>query len=177
MRSRSRFRGSARGPRRGVEWISGGFSGAGALFTSLAAATNVAGYIVAPSVARLYTNSTLVRTRGLLVVRPAVVSGVTSNILGAAGIIAWADRDDAAPAAAEAPRPWTDPDLDWIWHGYLILGGGTLNAESYSDVRLEIDSKAMRKLGADEGVLLCLQNNSTVQPFDYAAGVRCLIKE
>jgi len=180
-RMRSSFRGRSRAPRRGVEWIGAARSGAGALFVTVPVTGFDTWYAVLPSQARSYVNPTLVRTRGQAVFSPGLAAGIQSNIVGAVGIIAWSDADDLLPSAAELPDPYNDPDLDWIWHSYLHVPGGGVAGENdltFSDgVGNPIDSRAMRKLGADQGVMVVVRNESTVQSFSYALGLRCLIKE
>jgi hypothetical protein len=135
-------------------------------------------YIVLPSQARLFTDPTLVRTRGQLHIIPAI----NVSVAGAAGIIAWKDPDDVPPTGVEGPRPYNDPDLDWIWHSYIF--GLPNNGTGGSDPGVNffaadaIDSRAMRKLGADEGVLFVVENGvSSSGSMTVLFGARCLIKE
>ncbi len=169
MRGSSRFRSTS--PIRGTEWVS---AATGGIVTFTGVSATLAEWIVLPSRVRLYTNPTLVRSRGSFFIESLGSAGVASDLVGATGLIAWHDRDDVVPA--EPPRPASDPDLDWIWHSYFHLSGGvtTANGKPFRD--LTIDSKAMRKLGADAGILYCTQVMSSVSGAG-GFGIRCLIKE
>ncbi len=168
-RGSSRFRSTS--PIRGTEWVS---AATGGIQTFPGVSAVSANYIVLPSVARQYTNPTLVRTRGQLVLNSLGSAGVSADCYGAAALIAWSDRDDTIPATP--PRPVGDPDLDWLWHNYFYMTGGQTLASGYQQRDIMIDSKAMRKLGADQGVLLCIQVLSTTSAVG-GFGIRCLIKE
>ncbi len=168
-RGSSRFKSSS--PIRGTEWVS---AATGGIVTFTGVSSSVANYIVLPSQARLYTNPTLVRSRGNFRLNSLGSAGVSADLVGGAGLIAWSDRDDTVPA--EPPRPVGDPDLDWIWHTYFHLTGGQTLASGYHFGDWVIDSKAMRKLGADDGVLFVVQVLSATSGAG-GFGVRCLIKE
>jgi len=178
MPFRSRLRGAPRGgPKRGMEWISAG----SATFSTVAPTVLTAVWIVLPTQARTFTNPTLVRTRGQMIVAPIAIAGVDSDMFGAVGVIAWSSRADAI-IAGSPPNPYLDPDLDWVWHSYFFGAGGTAAPENdhnwmESKSGTAIDSRAMRKLGADDGVMACCYNAAGVGGVSWALGVRCLIKE
>ena len=156
--------------RRGMDWA-GGQTGA---VISLAPNTFSAGYIVSPSTIRTeYTDPTLVRTRGM------AIFGRTQAgfIAGAIGIIDWPDVDDVTPAAADIPLPASFADMDWIWYKHL-LGQPVVVSSQLKDIDIEIDSKAMRRLGNRKGILLVVQSLAiSTATFTFGFGARCLLKD
>jgi len=104
-------------------------------------------------------NTTIIRTRGLLTTLPQVFSA-DLNIIGAFGIGIVSDQA-AAAGAASIPGPWTDKDWDgwfvWLpfsWRFEVTDDVGRLIAS----VSTEIDSKAMRKVGANETVVVMAES-------------------
>ena len=158
--------------RRGMEWWGGQTS------TYVAVADNTIrnDWIILPSTARTYTNPTVVRTRGQM--RVSITSQAISR-QGAVGIIAWDWPNDLTPLAPSQPDPWANPELDWMWHSFFFAPSTVATTEFfYLKGADSIDSKAMRKLGANQGVLMCLRNASTgADALSFQWGVRCLIKE
>ncbi len=97
--------------------------------------------------------STLLRTRGGLLIE-LDAAGAGERALVAVGIIIAGDRAIAA-GVASLPSPVGQGEDDWLWHSYLTV---TSNEEAaattdYLTQRLEIDSKAMRKVRDDEGIV------------------------
>jgi len=176
FRSKRGFR--ARGPRRGMEWVSAATVGT----ITLTAGSFSTNWIVLPSTARAYVNPTLVRTRGQVHLHTDDIAG---EYYGAFGLIAWADRDDTVPDSNNVPRPYQDPDLDWIYHSYFHASSTLLTevpvwAFGWTDggPGQSVDSRAMRKLGADDGVLFVMENGSASSgSVETGYGFRCLIKE
>ena len=159
-----------RAARRGMEWVS---AATNATRTITSGGGTSADYLVLPSRVRLYTAPTLVRTRCQM-----QFSTGTGVLFGAIGVIAWGDRDDIPPT--DSPRPYTDPDLDWVYHQYFfnISGGTVIGGAGDFGPGVPMDSRAMRKLGADEGILFVVETSTTsLASFQYAFGGRCLIKE
>ncbi len=123
-----------------------------------------------------FTDPTLMHTK---------VSGMAINLTApvdntavfALGLIAWNFATDAAGNAltpTQCPRMLDIEcqDEDWIWTWYAPLAypaGIVITTIGQSD------SKAMRRLGNDKGLLLVAQ--SIALNFEYHAHVRCLIKE
>jgi hypothetical protein len=74
----------------------------------------------------------------------------------------------------------TDPDLDWIWHTYFHVAPSTTDSIfGWTDggPGVAVDSRAMRKLGADSGVLFTTRISTAVGGANIGFGFRCLIKE
>ena len=67
------------------------------------------------------------------------------------------------------PGPINDPEADWLWHTFLGFDADPLTAASASALgvieRIEIDSKAMRKIQTDHVVVLIGESNTG----DFAA--------
>ncbi len=87
------------------------------------------------------TNPTIIRVRGHLHLQ---VNALVGQVYWAAGLIMI---ETNAVIAGAWPDPITDQDADWFWHASGLLfdfGGG----QRY--VNHVIDSKAMRKIDADQ---------------------------
>ena len=90
---------------------------------------------------------TLVRTRGLISFRlHATGGGSTDGMSGAVGI-AVASENAFGAGVTGIMNPFTDSEWDgWIWHSFWNVSGAP--ADAMSSQRIEIDSKAMRKIAA-----------------------------
>ncbi len=104
-------------------------------------------------------NTTIVRTRGILTVEPQAFSA-DLDIIGALGIGIVSNEAFGAGAAA-IPGPWTDAGWDgwfvWIpfaWRFEVTTDIGRLIAS----VSYDIDSKAMRKVGTLETVVVMVES-------------------
>ena len=106
--------------------------------------------------------TTIVRTRGLLLVRPQGF-GADLDMQGALGIGIVSDQAFAA-GAGSVPGPWTDAD----WDGWFVWQPWALRVE-FSDatgvlvpanVNWEIDSKAMRKVQFNETVVIVAESQA-----------------
>jgi len=174
FRRRTRGFRSGRKARR-LEWTGAAVDG----FGVLTAGSVGRGYVLLPSQTVAYTDPTLVRIRGEVTVFHQTVAGVLVDGHGAAGIIRWSDPDDTVPAIADSPNPFDRPDLDWIWHTYFhFLGGGTLaSSGDRHGIRIEIDSRAMRRLGQADGLMFCITNAHAANDILYSWGARVLLKE
>jgi len=139
-------------------------------------ATVVAQWIVLPSVVRTYTDPTLIRTRG-----PVIIVGQGIGVIhGAWGILRWDDIDDTVPTALERPSPFSNPDLDWINWGFFAnsLSGAQLNYQaSIGGAGLDTDSRAMRRLGNRAGVMFVIEVAAGLVGVNLDFGIRCLLKE
>jgi len=153
-----------------MEWLGASQT----VFGTLGPGVTSAAYIILPSQAAAFTDATLVRTRGLVVAGGEFGASITADMVGAVGITTWDDNDDTVPAAADRPDPFQDTDHDWLWHAYLYERGqqGTIAGK-----HVEIDSRAMRRLGNNKGVLICFRNASAIDDMVFAFGARCLLKE
>jgi len=160
-----------RGKRRSSTWV----GPADQNYISVASNTKV---IIASFDAAIngLTSPTVVRTRGMVSVKPTN-TGASLNYGGAFGVAIVTDRAFAA-GAASVPGPFTDSG----WDGWFVLGffqhnwlfPGTSTSEVYSDVDVQVDSKAMRKITDDETLILVCE--SQVGALDVAMHLRFLFK-
>ena len=98
---------------------------------------------------------TIIRTRGLLSIRPTT-EGTSVSIDGAFGIAVVSDVARATGITA-IPGPFTDDDWSgWLVHQYFTqrYSVNTEVGEDLLDRQYEIDSKAMRKVAGDEAIVL-----------------------
>ncbi len=123
--------------------------------------------------------STIVRTRGGFSILPDTFE-VDKNIIGAIGIGLVSDQAFAA-GAASVPGPWTDQDWSgWLYWspfqyhwdvttdiGRLVVGVAGAGAEV-------IDSKAMRKVQANETVIVVVESQSSA--LQASVNFRMLLK-
>ena len=112
---------------------------------------------------------TLIRTRGELVVYVTAVTNSGEGFFGAFGI-AKATSAAVLAGVASVPTPATEDAWDgWLYHRYLtIVSGGPIAAATaaqeqnqgnanLSSMRLEVDSKAMRKIDVNEAFYAVLE--------------------
>ena len=89
---------------------------------------------------------TIVRTRGNMLVRLQVSDGVASGMLFGFGMCVVTENAFGIGITA-VPHPLVDEDWNgWFVHWQGQLAGSSLSSEGVSTKRLEIDSKAMRKI-------------------------------
>ena len=160
----NRLRGSrlARAPRRLTSWQVGpGETGARA-FTG--DATNFFGAISAATEDGL----TVVRLRGECLLMLKTADAATAGFTGAIGV-GTASVDATTVGISAVPNPIDDEDWDgWLWHRYFSLASGAAIAAGVSSdddivnavsavLRIEVDSKAMRKLPENMAVYAAIQ--------------------
>ncbi len=123
------------------------------------------------------TALTLMRMRGRCFAQLDATAVDERVIVSVGAIVASADA--IAAGTGSLPGPDSDGDDEWIWHGNLLLSSGAeaaVNTNSLFD-RLEIDSKAMRKLKQNQAIVLVgevafsLDQGGT---FDFMYGARFL---
>ena len=121
---------------------------------------------------------TLLRTRGNILVQ-ATPNASTDLAVAAFGLIV-VNESAATVGGASLPGPINDVDADWLWHQFVPLDAITLtaadpNARSVVH-RLEIDAKAMRKVGPDKVVVLMAElGGSAFSAVTAIAGARFLL--
>jgi len=98
---------------------------------------------------------TLVRMRGSAFVHLDATS-LQDSMIVALGIIIVSSEAFAA-GVGSVPSPLTDMDRDWVWHSLFVLGpavqaAGNEGNDISRNVRIDIDSKAMRKFRTDEAL-------------------------
>jgi len=136
------------------------------------------GQIIGTGLTALADGFTLVRLRGLITLRLSVVGAALDGFSGAFGIaIVSSDAFDASAVM----DPLTEAEWDgWIWHEFFFLKGtiaGVGNNTSILERHIVIDSKAMRKMPADNVLMIAsehtLVGTSTMQ---VEANSRALFK-
>jgi len=168
---RGRFtRRSSGRPLRGMDW--GGQRGqAGGVPDNGIAAS----WILTPADAMSgYVDPTIMAIRGLISLR------LTANALGGwagAGVINWSGVQGATAVPTQLPDPILSPNLDWMWRGVYPVPGGAPQNSNYDTVIENIYySKARRRLGNTEGLLLVVSNDTGVT-VEFAWDFRYLLKE
>ena len=163
----------ARGPRRQTTWVGPAdqayitvTSAAKVLVGSFAPATSV------PSMQR----PTIVRTRGEIHVIPAAFAADV-QIVGAFGMCV-VSTDAAAAGIASIPGPFDDADWDgwFVWQSFgLTYNFDTaVSGRDVAGYRMEVDSKAMRKLGPNDTVAIVAESQSSA--FQINSPLRMLVK-
>ena len=118
---------------------------------------------------------TVVRTRGWIGIQPGAFTADV-NIVGAVGVgIVTAEAFNAG--VASVPSPYLDAD----WGGWLVWRSfgyrfekQTTDTDLLVDWGFEVDSKAMRKVQANERLVVVAE--SQVGAFNIMDGLRTLIK-
>ena len=107
-------------------------------------------------------NPTLVRIRGNLLVTLISSAAVPSSTHMVMGIKL---ASSAAITGTAVEVPFTDVGSDWIWWKavpLVLLTGGSVASPNgdglTSNVRIEVDSKAMRKVKLNEALVLVMEN-------------------
>ncbi len=152
--------------RRLTEWVASAEQG------EVGVATNAS--VIVQSNATLF-NTTIVRTRGILSVRPTV-EGVSLFYQGALGMGIVSDQAFAA-GAGSVPGPWTDQDWGgwFVWIAFVNrLSVSTDIGRELISINIPFDSKAMRKVEPNETVVVVVE--SQVGAVNVATPFRMLIK-
>ena len=158
-------RGRSSGRRSDYEWQ--GNTGAASL------ASNV------PAIINMVVNNaagTLMRSRGQVL---GSIDGATDGdaVAVAVGLII-ADDDAVAVGVTAIPSPDADMDAEWLWHGFLLLKAqGTSTDQPGLTARLEIDSKAMRRLKPNTNCVFAIapKSLSGTPAVDVLVGLRSLL--
>ena len=129
------------------------------------------------SIAGFTAAGTVIRCRGEVLAVLDVGAANDRFVLGL-GIIIATDAQIAAGGTA-FPSPISVLDADWLWHGFVTLMSetGTQSDDLGGQVgRLVIDSKAMRKVKANDNIVLVVDGVqlSGTPSVDIVAGVRVL---
>ena len=118
------------------------------------------GAVVAFSMFTADEAETILRTRGSISAHfdPTAVNESVTLAVGLGIVTARA----VAAGAASLPRPATEGSFPWLWHGWLMTDsfGLAVTDQSASPAwvdRLEVDSKAMRKVKETEVMALVFE--------------------
>ena len=120
---------------------------------------------------------TILRVRGAILVASTGNAASDSCMLGLGLVVV---SEEAANAGGTAlPGPIADMSADWLWHQFVPMDqlvGTAADAQSITtNARIEIDAKAMRKLGP--GKVLVLMGETSTNTFTETlvqAGMRIL---
>ena len=119
--------------------------------------------------------NTVVRSRGQVSIRASVYSADV-DIIGAFGM-AVVSAEALAIGVTAIPEPFGDAD----WGGWFVWRSFSHHFESISQAgvllgswEFEVDSKAMRRVGVNEAVVLIAESNNGA--FQISSPVRMLVK-
>jgi len=163
-----RSRSPTRSPRRKTSWIIGPRTGANGSLQSIISSVKTVATIGVTTV----DGETLIRTRGqlLLFLRSATASN--NGFTGAFGIGMVTDQAFTA-GIASMPGPLNDDEWDgWLYHNYFavfassVIAAEVSNADDFANtqsavLRMEIDSKAMRKTKSKQVMFAALEVEET----------------
>ncbi len=175
----------SRGPRRKTSWEVGPETGANGSPQQISSSAAILATIAAAAAEEI----TLVRTRGECVLS-LVTSSQQSGGFHGAFAIGKATLAAFTAGAASVPTPLTEEAWDgWLYHRYFsCLSGGIINQGVSADediinstssaVRIEIDSKAMRKISLDEVFYAALEVVEIgTAKLDWSLNTRQLVKD
>ena len=158
-----------RAPKRHGDWTGSLVQTA---LTALAASSAVA------SQTFVGTGHTIIRTRGLFTWGSDQVAG-TEDQIGAVGICVVSDQAVSVGITA-IPHPATDAAWDgWFWHSYFASRFAFASAAGGRPGQMHeivIDSKAMRKVTAEETMVVVVENTSAAGGIVFSDQLRIYTK-
>ena len=161
----------ARGAKKHTDW---GASSALTVGIAVPAASAVLLEVFVPTGA----GETLVRTRGMFGWATDNASGSESQ-LGAFGIGVVSEQASSVGITA-VPHPGTDAGWGgWLYHSYWFSSSVQLSAVGLMPDMMhtiEIDSKAMRKVGENERIVIVVENTAASHGISFFHSVRLLSK-
>jgi len=177
MAGRQRNFQGTRGPRRLVEWDEGPKSSAIQSVTVAGATTVTLGKL-------FVTKETIVRVRGMLTLWLEVATTIGdgySDIVAAIGVVS---NDAFTAGGAAIPNPVGDAQWSgWLWYQNIgpIIGQSVTESENtgaLSQVRIPIDSKAMRKVSPNDAIFGVVESVTEVgtATLNFFMSTRMLIK-
>ena len=153
-------------------------------FAVLTSATPVIQTLVSEAGLENVPNPTLMRTRGQITIANNAGNAVNEAWSVAVGIAVIGARAFAA-GTGSVPLPLTDSGNDkWLWWGHATINTGIFNSTNATlkvDQKvLMVDSKAMRKIEADEVIMIAFEvdaiNEAAARQIDVSFGIRMLLK-
>jgi len=145
FQSRSRFGQVAR---RSTSWL----TGPQLVSTSISGPANTIG---TTGLQILEDGTTLVRTRGSVLLRLSTTAGGTTDGMSGAVGIAMGSENAFGAGFASLMHPFNDSEWDgWIFHSFYHLNGPATLGSAFQ--RIDIDSKAMRKIAALDVLYLAI---------------------
>ena len=151
--------------------------------------TTSAAQLAGSFVNALLDAQTLIRTRGEFLGLLLTAGSAGDGFHGAFGI-AKATSTAITAGVASVPAPLSEESWDgWLYHRYFnLFAGGPIavataaqetlqHAATTAALRLEVDSKAMRKIDIDEGFYAVIEvREHGVATMDWAFNSRILVK-
>jgi len=106
------------------------------------------------------TPATLYRSRGEII--GSIDGPADGNKLGLSFGLIVATEEQVAVGATALPNPAVDLDAEWIWHGFILLLSQAIVSTDYRlhSGKLQVDSKAMRRMKQGQSVVLVGQNTA-----------------
>ncbi len=145
----------------------------------LVAATPQFFTLISEAVLETFPTPTLIRTRGRLMLTNDASSAAGSRAIVTAGII---KVTAAALAGSAVPTPIADVGSDWLWWDVMTFGdvtGSIADTGPQETDRIVIDSKAMRKVGLNEVIIIVFELSScqsTTMVGNICGNIRMLLK-
>jgi len=175
--SRSGFRPAVRSAKRKVQWV--GTLESSVTQTVISAASTKL-FMLEFSAANLaaFAPFTIARTRGLLTVQSDQIAA-TEEQIGAFGIGVVSEQA-ATTGVTALPGPMTDPDwtgwLYWIPFLLQLKFQSGVGFDQHTIFQIPVDSKAMRKVGPDESIVVMAETGTNSDGCQVGANIRMLFK-
>ena len=161
-----------RSPRRLTDWFAGASQ---SVETALAASTSVL-FASLNAAALAVRPFTVVRTRGWIWVASDQVAAFEVPFGGAA--LAVVSDQASAIGVTAVPTPITDEDSDlfFMYQHFIASGAGQAASQSNGSRLFEFDSKAQRKVNADQDIVQVIENSNTDDGLVFVMKLRMLVK-
>ena len=164
-----------RGPKRLTEW-SILFTNAGV--SVIAANSKVLVASITGAQLSGLVPGTIVRTRGTLSIGSDQKAADETQV-GSIGLALVSEQARAA-GVASLPSPDTDPAYDWfVYQSFAqrFFFSDATGTSPNAIFQMEIDSKAMRKFGGDQAIVLVAENTHPTDGYAMALFLRILVKD
>ena len=162
-----------RAPRRPMFW-----EGA-SVFDQVATGAVSSFVIVSEAILENIPLPTVIRTRGEFVVRASAIGASGAQAIFSMGLIIQSARSIAAGVGG-MPVPFGGIGSDWFVHRMIPMQVEMVANEDSNqhNVRFEIDSKAMRKVDNNQGIVIVFQNTAVASTvtFEVVGALRLLFK-
>ncbi len=156
--------------RRATDWF---FSLESVGYTTVAANSKVLLALTLPAAMSLVAPATIVRTRGVISIR-SDQSAASEDQVGAFGF-GLVNPVAASLGVTGLPGPASEA----LWDGWFVHQWfAATNADQAAPFNMMqiIDSKAMRKIDADEAIVVMIENSSAANGFQVSTSFRMLLK-
>ena len=137
---------------------------------------------VGSGIVSTFPGQTIVRLRGELLISISAATAVLDGFRGAFGI-GIVSLPAFTAGIASVPTPLTeDEDDNWLYHRFFTVIAGSSAGETWGNsgtpaLRVEVDTKAMRKLGIDKVIYSAIEVVETgTASLDVSFNSRSLVK-